>query len=368
MRNKRFGYEEMREYILGRLAKDEAKQLEQAMESDPLLKEMYNDLNLKKDLLLYHETVTVPKERRIALRNRINSARLNPIWAPGQVWQLYDFGWLLILNTNELYQCRGILLSRSIQFSGRKDLLFTDDTISSVRLSAFVNHICTVNPEHLTRYAGNINSEAFVTIGAAVSKKEITLPNGITYGGEVSDPEAEIWHEYISEVLNQFTAEALETYENAGENQKLILDLISPHHSFGFSEPVMSSMRTDPDVEDFVLEDYEMNAAAEDFDGPENITLHKGDGIKVEATFDYKHSAVKLIFTFIADDQIIKTLDLKQESVSIFSSEDILIRAQMAECLISDKAVLARLAVLPLVLIITTDKTAYTIKLDVRKS
>lgn len=365
---KQFGHQEIKNYILGKLSAEQAGELQKALELDPALKKIYSNYISKKDLLQYYETLQFTPEESEATYQRILNSRKKPVWAPGQVWEINDLGRMIILSVNELLQCHGTLLSKSTQFAGAGDIIFKDPALAATDLCAYNDHIFTINPEHLTSYSGELSTDVVSIFRKTAAGQKVLLPKGYTWGEESDDPEAEVWHEYISEVLNEFTAEALEAYENPSDNQKMILDLISPHHHLDVSEPVMSYMKIDQSNEDFVHEAYELNAAVEDFDRPENITLHKGGGIKVEAAFDNKHSAVKLIFTFIADDQIIKLLDLRQDTGSIFSSENIHIRTQMAECLISDKAVLARLAVLPLVLIITTDKTAYTIKLEVRKS
>lgn len=368
MTTKRFGHQDIKDYILGKLTPEQVKEIENAIANDLALKKIYTDYSSKKDLLLYYETMQFTPEESDAGYKRVLNSRKKPVWAPGQVWEINDLGRMIILSVNNLFQCRGTLLSKSIQFAGTDDIIFKDKNIAATELCAYNGHIFTINPEHLTAYSGELHADVLSIFRKTAAGQKVLLPKGYTWGEENDDPEAEIWHEYISEVLNEFIAEALETYENASENQKLILDLISPNHSFDFSEPFVSYMRIRPETEDFVNEEYEMQAEAEDFDEPESITLHKGEGIKVEAAFDKRHSAVKLIFTFISDDQIIKILDLKQEAVSIFSSSDILIQAHMADCLISEKAVLARLAVLPLLLIVTTDKTTYSVKLDVRKS
>lgn len=374
--NSKLNNEDMiKEYILGKLPEEQAKLFEKELEKDSVLKTEYDELKKKEDLIRYYDSVQVSDERIAKLKKRYDSSRLYPVWNRGQVWKLHDLGWFLILAVNEQYQCRGIILNHNTHHSGQRDILFYADNIASSRLCAFTDLICTVTPANLSRYGGELNATALRVITTAITQSAAAkqagakkLPEGFTYGGDIQDEESDVWHEYMSDVCARLTSEALEEYEKPSDNQKMILDLISPHHRFDVSEPVMSYMKIDPNIEDFVHEDYEMEAASEDFDVPDNITLHRGDGIKVEAAFDNKHSAVKLIFTFIADDQVIKLFDLRQETVTIFSIEDIQINAQMAECLINDKAILARLAVLTLELIITTEKNTYNIKLDVRKS
>ncbi|MBV6511062.1 MAG: hypothetical protein FMNOHCHN_00541 [Ignavibacteriaceae bacterium] len=366
MTKKRFGHQEIKDYILGKLSAEQASELQKALELDPALKKVYKSYIAKKDLLQHYETMQFTAEQNDAGYKRVLNSRKKPVWAPGQVWEIEDLGRMIILSVNDLFQCRGMLLSKSTQFAGEGDILFQDANIAAAELCAFTNHLFTINPEHLTLYSGQLPPDALKIFRKAAAGQKVLLPKGYSRGEETNDSEAEIWHEYISEVLNEFTAEALEAYENASELSKEILELIAPdqvrYQLFLDEEPA--------DVRYSILREanYSLAASAGPPQLPKKTLLYKDSEIKLEASFNKRRPGVTLIITLKEDAAELKILSLRHEGSAFLTASSVQVSSKIARHMITEPEALARLAVLPVELIIETGSKTYTIQLDIRKT
>lgn len=384
---KRFGHQEIKDYILGKLSAEQTGELQKALELDPVLKKIYSNYIAKKDLLQYYETLQFTPEESDAAYKRILNSRKKPVWAPGQVWEINDLGRMIILSVNELLQCRGTLLSKSTQFAGAGDIILNDPALAATDLCAYNDHIFTINPEHLASYSGELPTDVVSIFRKTAAGQKVLLPKGYTWGEESDDPEAEIWHEYISEVLNEFTAEALETYENASEFSRVILQLTQKSTRAAASVKP-SKPRTDlPDKKSYKIseradlfaeEDMEVYslppireqrlAAASAFNRePEKTLLFKSKEIKVEAALDKFMSGLTLITTITGSDKQIDRLSLNYQGVSFFEEANIPLVRKIARLTISNPEALARFAILPVELVIKTETKTYTIPLEIRK-
>jgi len=356
----------IKEYILGKLPEEQARVVEQQLAKDSALKAQYDELKKKEDLLRYYDSMQLKEDRISVLKKRFDASRQNPVWGRGQVWKLHDFGWFLILAVNEQYQCRGIIMNHSTHFSGSRDILFHADTIASRRLCAFTDHICTVTPDNLTRYVGELNDQTVSIISAAVSGSTPKLPEGFSFGEDIHDEEAEVWHEYISDVCTRLTNEALEAYENPSDLSQKILELTAPERSMGLlayeEEPVMYNSVS------FKISEFSLAASAGRPRIPKRTLLYKDKEIKLEASFDKSRSGVTLIITLKEDAAELKTLSLRHEGRDFLEASSIQISRKIARYIVTDPAALSRLAVLPVELIIEAGAKTYTIPLDIRKT
>lgn len=355
----------IKEYILGKLPEEQARVVEQQLAKDSALKAQYDELKKKEDLLRYYDSMQLKEDRISVLKKRFDASRQNPVWGRGQVWKLHDFGWFLILAVNEQYQCRGIIMNHSTHFSGSRDILFHADTIASRRLCAFTDHICTVTPDNLTRYGGELNDQTVSIISAAISGSTPKLPEGFSFGEDIHDEEAEAWHEYISDVCSRLTIEALEAYENASEISGEILRLITPD-TIRFQKHFEEE---DNNVRYSILREanYSLAASAGPPQLPKKTLLYKDSEIKLEASFNKSRSGVTLIITLKEDTAELKTLSLRHEGIDFLKASSIQISRKIARYTVTDPGALARLAVLPVELIIETGSKTYTIQLDIRK-
>lgn len=377
----------IKEYILGKLPEEQARVVEQQLAKDSALKAQYDELKQKEDLLRYYDSMQLKEDRISVLKKRFDASRQNPVWGRGQVWKLHDFGWFLILAVNEQYQCRGIIMNHSTHFSGSRDVLFHADTIASRQLCAFTDHICTVTPDNLTRYGSELNDQTVSIISAAVSGSTPKLPEGFSFGEEIHDEEAEAWHEYISDVCTRLTNEALEAYENASDISRDILRLTQPRPKSAASvkslkPPADIRKKKSYDVSEsnaFLAEDdmkmYSLPpmrsqklAAASEFSlDPEKTLLYKGEEVKVEVALERFIAGITLITTLAGGEKQIDRLTLNFQGVSFFEETNISLVRKIARLTILHPETLARFAILPVELVIQTEKKTYTIKLEVRK-
>lgn len=388
MTTKRFGHQDIKDYILGKLTPEQVKEIENAIANEPALKKIYTGYNAKKDLLLHYEAMQFTPEESDAGYKRVLNSRKKPVWAPGQVWEIEDLGRMLILSVNNLFQCRGMLLSKSTQFASSGDIIFKDPNIAATELCAYSGHIFTINPEHLTAYSGQHTADVLQIFRKTAAGQKVQLPEGYAWGEESDDPEAEIWHEYISEVLNEFTAEALETYENASDLSRELIQLtqmkadsekrvasVKPNYqkrSYELSDmSAEASLIADEEVVMYSLppaKQYKLAASSAFKPEPEKKLLYKKSGeIKIEAALDKEQSGLMLIITFISGEKQIKKLSLKYQGVSFFDESNIQVTRKIARLTILMPEVLARFAILPVELLIETDVKTYSVPLEMRK-
>ncbi|MCK6613554.1 MAG: hypothetical protein L6Q47_04905 [Ignavibacteriaceae bacterium] len=358
----------IKEYILGKLPEEQARVVEQQLAKDSALKAQYDELKKKEDLLRYYDSMQLKEDRISVLKKRFDASRQNPVWGRGQVWKLHDFGWFLILAVNEQYQCRGIIMNHSTHFSGSRDILFHADTIASRRLCAFTDHICTVTPDNLTRYGGELNDQTVSIISAAVSGSTPKLPEGFSFGEDIHDEEAEVWHEYISDVCSRLTSEALEAYELANDLSKDILKLL-PRKQYNKIDSVEESATIRFQIADTRPKKTFFSKFIKKKENglPQKFAIFKNEIFSTELYFNKRMLGITFEFSFADNRTAISSLSLRHEGVSFFWVDSVPVTNKIAKFTFTQNEVIARIALLPVELLIELEDIEYKIFFDIRK-
>lgn len=360
---KLFGIEEITEYILGKLPDKESDELLKAIEENPLLQEMYNDLISKKDIIIHNDSLSVSDDDQTIGYQRFMQQIKNPPPAPGQIWKLKNIGWFAILSLNDLVQSRGLLLTNSIHYAMNYDIVFTDKNISFRKLVAHTHHIATINAEHFLRFAGNLPTSTIDILKKGVQGSVDKLPAGFEFGEGYKPDEFDDWNEYVREILSELNSEALEFYENPPKIITKIFELTSVDYK-DTSIAELESMASIAEESNWAYSLASNHAAK--FQEEEKIYYQNRDlQIRFGVNERLKGIKVKFIFTD-ASVNMISEFGIYINGTSVLKILDLKVSDQIATYTITDKIVMKVMAVRPVTLIIDAGKQ-FTAEIDLRK-
>ncbi len=211
--NTKIGFEEISDYLLGKLSPDDAETVEEAVKNSKELLRIKNDLEekIKRDGL---KEPSLSDEDAGAIYKRIRHILKRPAYRAGQIWQLDSAGKVLLIEINKKKGiARFLPVTGNTHFALSSDLVFSENSVSFLPLVAHISLASVTELKNLISCTGKVKDEFFSAIKAFEKGTATELPAGISRGDSSPTGEFEIWEEYMRAKLDKFYYEALSAYE-----------------------------------------------------------------------------------------------------------------------------------------------------------
>lgn len=274
---KKYGFSEIRDFILNKLPEDEKLILNKQITSDPYLTELFKELDQFREQLIEIDKLKMTDAQNDQIKKHVLNMISTPEPAPGQVWEFRTNYFALILSVADNEFINSMLVTHNHEVTGTNDLICREKDVSALPLAIHTNHLFTLVKENLKTYRGTLETGTLNVVQKIMDGEIPELPLNCTYGYGIEHEEIDNWNAFVEEILEEYHQAAFEEYEESSEEltPKIISDSEQPKHTaFIFRLPHL--------LDEQKAKGYDVLAASSDLiSSDEDVTLCETDTTRI---------------------------------------------------------------------------------------